>query len=268
MLSSTTGVQQCDPLGPLLFVMVLQVLLKQVREANPLVTLAFLDDVSLVADSLNQMEHMLMITRREGPKLGLHLSPTKSVLWSPFDVTVSVNRFTPDICAISFDKGVELLGGCVAIDSSFMSTTAEKRVVKLNTAIDVMLQIGDPQLCLLLLRSCIGQPKLNYCWRVMPAPVLYGIAARCDTIIIKTLNAILAWEGEYIDEFTFDLATLSVALSGSGVDRPSHVLEYAHLAARIDTHNFRSRQFGQYARNENLLDICAYGHSPGHPSMK
>lgn len=46
-----------------------------------------------------------------------------------------------------------------------------------------------------------------------------------------------------LDESSFNLASLPIALSGLGVDRPSHVLSFAHLAARRDTYGLRRRLF-------------------------
>ena len=129
IIPSTTGVQQGDPLGPLLFVLVLHVLLRQVKtqvspDAQALVTVAYLDDVTMVHSSLEQLRDTLSIICLEGPRFGLFLSPTKSTLWSPFDKAISTYFPTN----ISTEVGIELLGGCVAVESSFMTAVAEKRV--------------------------------------------------------------------------------------------------------------------------------------------
>ena len=149
-------------------------------------------------------------------------------------------------CAISHEAGVELLGGCIAITSEYMLQVALKRVSKLQLAVDSMFQIQDPQLCLLLLRSCIGMPKLNYCWRVGDPKAIIAAANHADQIILDAMNRIIFGSKDSkhsIDDFTFNLASLPIKLSGLGIDRPSHVLQYAHLAAYIDTFELRQRQF-------------------------
>jgi hypothetical protein len=50
------------------------------------------------------------------------------------------------------------------------------------------------------------------------------------------------------------LATLPIGLSGLGVERPSHVLQYAHLAARADTFYLRIRQFRQFITSDPLRE--------------
>ena len=244
ILYSSTGVQQGDPLGPLLFSLVLQVLLEGLREdmgqLTPIIV-AYLDDVTL-AGPLQAIIKALQFIQKRGPPLGLNMSPTKSVVWAPF-LSTPIHDISTDLCQVSYEKGVQLLGGSVAIHPSYIEATALKRVDKFKHSVNMVLKIGDPQLCLQLLRQCVGMPKLNYCWRVSPPNTLLSIAEDCDTTISSALNWIINGSYSRLPENVFDLATLPIALSGLGVDRPSHVLRFAHLAARSDTFCLRRRQF-------------------------
>lgn len=247
----TTGVQQGDPLGPLLFALVLQVLLRSIHaqlsnmgggEQQHIIA-AYLDDTT-VACSVQQAARAVHVAMTEGPPLGLHLSLPKSVLWSPFDGNISADAF-PCICPVSYEHGVELLGGCINTLPGFAQAVATKRVVKLEQSLQVMLKIKDPHLMLLLLRGCMGMPKMNYCWRVMDPIAIHDVAVRCDGIITSALSNIVMGDcGKHLDSFSVSLATLPVALSGLGIPLPSDVLQYAHLSAHADTLALRTSMFG------------------------
>jgi len=80
---STTGVQQGDPLGPLLFALVLHPLIHQVRDSCKLFLHAwYLDDGTLVGDS-EEVAKALDIIRVVGPELGLELNIRKTEIFWP-----------------------------------------------------------------------------------------------------------------------------------------------------------------------------------------
>ena len=117
------------------------------------------------------------------------------------------------------------------------------------------MMIEDPQLRLLLIRSCMGMPKLNYCWRVSEPSAIKEVALRADMVIAKALRDILSeLPKSDIDDFTFNLATLPIALSRLGIERPTQVLKYAHLAALSDTVTLRKKQIPYLQPNEVLCE--------------
>lgn len=204
--------------------------------------LAYLDDVTLVGP-LRLLSQAIRFIKEKGSPLGLVLSATKSVVWAPFTKDLAIN-IEPELCQVSMEQQIELLGGGVATHPSLLQEIARKRVTKFQQMVEVALKMGDPQLCLMLLRQCIGMPKLNYCWRVMPPSTLCTLAQECDDTISSALNFIITESRTNLSEESFNLASLPIALSGLGIDRPSHVLRFAHLAARRDTLSLRSKQFG------------------------
>jgi len=78
-IMSATGVQQGDPLGPLLFALVLHPLIHQVRDSFKLLHDWYLDDGTLVGDS-EEVAKALDIIRVVGPELGLELNIRKTDL--------------------------------------------------------------------------------------------------------------------------------------------------------------------------------------------
>ena len=82
---SCSGAQQGDPLGPLLFSLVLNKIVDVIRNEHDIknikVFLGFLDDVN-VADNADTVCDVLDIIRERGPELGLNLNLSKCELFS------------------------------------------------------------------------------------------------------------------------------------------------------------------------------------------
>ena len=89
-----------------------------------------------------------------GSPRGLSLSVSKSVLWAPNGLTQSITDSFRDMDSvnISSESGVNLLGGVVSTNPSFISESIMKRVVKCCDGIEKLLYFPDAQCALLLLR--------------------------------------------------------------------------------------------------------------------
>jgi hypothetical protein len=75
---STTGVQQGDPLGPLLFALVLHPLVHRTRDCCKLLFHAwYLDDGTIIGDT-KEVAKALEIIKTDGPRLGLELNIKKT----------------------------------------------------------------------------------------------------------------------------------------------------------------------------------------------
>ncbi|ORY26748.1 hypothetical protein BCR33DRAFT_725977 [Rhizoclosmatium globosum] len=146
---SCTGVQQGDPLGPLLFCLVLAVLQKSVYNQCQV----------MHTDTLQMVAAFDVITR-EGPSLGLH---------------ANLSLFPPE-------TGAQFC----------------RRVSKFS--------LHDPQCQLLLLRACLGIPKL------------VGVSD-FDAVLRKALTNI------------FLLTGLPLSSGGLGISQASHLVHYAYVAS-------------------------------------
>ncbi|KAI3813815.1 hypothetical protein L1987_18550 [Smallanthus sonchifolius] len=111
---STTGVQQGDPLGPLLFALVLHLLVHQIRDNCKLLLHAwYLDDGTVIGNS-EEVARVLDIIKVVGPTLGLELNIKKTELfWPSYDGS----KFHDGLFPVDIGRplsGVKLLGGLSA----------------------------------------------------------------------------------------------------------------------------------------------------------
>jgi hypothetical protein len=239
---ASTGVQQGDPLGPLLFALVLHPLLQHIKSEFSLQVGAILDDVTILGTPNNTIRALNYIGR-EGPKRGLFLS-TKTTLWSPFyspipnelvDWSLPGDAEGKFSLTISYDKGVCLLGGGVSCDSDFLASFAEKRFEKWSESINLLMEFKDPFIQLLLLRSCLGFPKLNYLLRCTPPNLISDSIIKMESFLKDTLKGIVTGGGPGFGEFQFRLSTLPVCDSGLGIYNPADICHFAYISSVSQT---------------------------------
>ncbi|XP_076934174.1 uncharacterized protein LOC143600337 [Bidens hawaiensis] len=135
---STTGVQQGDPLGPLLFSLVLHPLVHQIRNNCKLLLHAwYLDDGTVIGDSM-EVAKVLDIIKVTGPTLGLELNIKKTELfWPSCDGTKSRDDLFPADIGRPL-LGVKLLGGAVSKDTGFIKVASSKLQTKVDRFHDLL----------------------------------------------------------------------------------------------------------------------------------
>jgi len=144
----------------------------------------------------------------------------------------SLSHAVDGFATVSTAAGVELLGSAVSMHPSFKSAVAVKRVLKCVAAIQQMLKIPDPPICLLLLRSCLGMVKLNY---TIQQDALAQASHMMSTCLFKALRVIVTDDKYDLKPFHLHLASLPIRLGGLGISLPSDILQFAALASQFDT---------------------------------
>ncbi|KAK9691330.1 hypothetical protein RND81_09G190100 [Saponaria officinalis] len=234
-LLSCQGVQQGDPLGPLLFALVLHPLVCKIRDSFDLTLQAwYLDDGTIVGDTL-VVSKVLELIMKEGPRCGLVLNVDKSeVFWPCEDPRSRVEGVFPP--AISRPaRGVKVLGAPVSSCSAFRCELVLKRAARTIELMDSLARLDDPQCELLLLRVCTGISKLYFALRTC-TPSAFRAAQLCfDASLRSSLERIVVASGPGFGDWQWRQATLPFSFGGLGVYAAGDVVHYAFLVSRVQT---------------------------------
>eukprot|EP01036_Dinobryon_divergens_P031419 gene31419-40813_t len=199
-------------------------------------------------DSLEALRYLQIA----GPPDGLFLS-SKSKLWSPvFPIPPTISLGIDNNCSSSFDPhprpfdivyepGVSLLGGIISKDPDFFLHNALLRVQKWRSNVELLSQFSDPQLQLLLLRACMGAPKLNYLLRTVAPSLIVPALAEMKHILFLTLRELCVGIKDGFETFQFDLASLRIKDGGLGILNPLDISKYAYVASYIATRALQGR---------------------------
>jgi len=276
IIHASSGVQQGDPLGPLLFALALQPLLVDLSnmtwgeniEFKPRVV-AFHDDLTLYLSSPEHAAKCLRYIKEEGPKYGLFMSKEKTAVWMPADSAV-YGGLPPDTIAkfagLAKVKergvtGVELLGGSVTRDPEFASSVALSRATKVCNGIKTVLRFfgsDDPQLCLMLLRACLGMVKMVYCLRTTDPQHLTQSSALLHETLYSALRFLHVGDVNNVrfGIFHLHLTSLPIRLGGLGISLPDDLLKFSNLASQLDSQKLQCAIFPhQHYPSSELLAL-------------
>ncbi|GJT69080.1 reverse transcriptase domain-containing protein [Tanacetum coccineum] len=264
-LLSCQGVQQGDPLGPMLFSLVLHPLICKISDSFSLCLHAwYLDDGTIVGDTL-VVGKVLELIMEDGPRCGLHLNVDKTeVFWPKEDPRSRLEGiFPPNISRPV--HGVKLLGGPASVDFDFGCELVKKRVSKTIELMDKVAKINDPQCELLLLRACTGISKLYFAIRTCPPRFFESAQCSFDVALHSALERIITAFGPGFGDWQWRLATLPFAFRGLGVYCAGDVLNYAFLASRLQSVGLQTkllRHAGIFDYRPNFDDaLCVFNTS-------
>jgi len=174
-LTSEAGVQQGDPLGPLLFALALQLALRAVRsgpwDQQPELAFAYLDDVCL-AGSLPQLRTALGRLTAGARQVGLALNPAKCKLTTTSHDGLVDPQSSPEGLTVDRSGAFTLLRAAIGNSTFCTAHTQLHRVDASKPLLEALGALDDPQTGLLLLRECASFCKVAYSARVTP-PALH-----------------------------------------------------------------------------------------------
>ena len=220
-IDSDEGTQQGDPLGPLLFALVLDVIVREIdSNCNLALNLWYLDDGNLVG-SPEQVHKALDIIARVGPDYGIFLNLDKCHFYTRH--TRLLERVIPhfpntlkpeNFHSLEEEQGFEVLGSPIG-GVHFCETFFESQVIdKLEAAAQAISELDDPHIATYLLRNCVSFCRAVYLMRTVPPSHIEKGTKRFDDIVIRTQCDLLGLSGP---KDTVLQMTLSTKLGGLGL---------------------------------------------------
>ena len=247
LLASQTGVQQGDPICPLLFSCAIHPLVRRIaqgfREAPANgghgLSLFYLDDGILCGD-ICVVAEALQAVQTEGLRLGLELKLSKcelvlvsgevsADLGALFPRDVLVDRHGRD--RVVRDGNFEFLGARIGNDEHCAKVTKE-RVTEAAKTITAISKHSDPQIGQRLLRVFASFGKLVYSVRVVAPHAHLAELRRFDTLVRQGFSDIT---GLHPSDAEWDQATRGFDTAGLGLRSTADHGFGAYLASRANS---------------------------------
>ena len=232
-ISSEIGVQQGDPLGPLLFCLVLQQIISAIAEDTDCESLLFhhwyIDD-GVVAGPVAAIARVLAIIQESRPPLGLNINIAKCELFSSRDLHVSS---FPEEMRRSNVPHFEILGAPIG-DLVFCATFVAQKQSEASKLLKELEAVGsiDPQVALLLLRQCGSFCRLVHLARNTPPLLVNEAFALFDDCVQQCFSECTAAD---VSAATWQQAQLSLKRGGLGLRSLSFHSPAAYIASFLSS---------------------------------
>ena len=232
-LPSTGGVQQGDPLGPLLFSAAIQSLAQEARGQVDLAVF-YLDDGFLAGD-IGAVSSALSVLHQRAGTLGLQLNFDKCEL-------VAVGQTSPSATHGHFPRSLlldsaggdrvarnfTLLGAPIG-DDMFCAAHTAARAKLAGPLLDQISELDDPQIGLRLLRSAAAYSKMVHSLRCTPPSAMHLTALQDFDRQVRGCFAALT--GLHLDFAQWEQAARGLALGGLALRSTARDSAAAYLAS-------------------------------------
>jgi hypothetical protein len=181
LLASMAGVQQGDPLGPLLFSLVLQPLVERIQREFPDLDLNvwYLDDGTIIGHK-EDVFRVFELLREEGPNIGLFLNVKKNELWWPS--RSEPDPFPKDVERVA-NAGVKLLGAPIGT-AEFTTNFIRKKLESIQAVCTMLEAVDDAQIELGLFAGAWLTTRSTTCYApALPVSSVRRCASSTSTFV-------------------------------------------------------------------------------------
>ncbi|XP_055349954.1 uncharacterized protein LOC129596644 [Paramacrobiotus metropolitanus] len=237
VITSQSGVQQGDPLGPALFCLVLQIVIDKL---NTDLNAWFMDDGTLggrPASVIHNFQQLIM----EAQKIGLTVNIAKCELFlcggtdaQRMSAADEFSRLFPGITITSAEK-LNLLGSPL-LPAAVVPMVNEK-ISQMGVMCDRLRLLPKHQ-ALFLLKNCLAVPKIVHILRTSLAWMFPHELYRLDQVFRDAVESIT---NVRMDHPTWLQASLPVRFGGLGIRRTEKLAPSAYMASASSLHPLISK---------------------------
>ena len=221
-LTSQKGTHQGDPLGSMLFCLVLHPIIQEIARRVPRLPLhVWMADDGCLLGRRDDLRAAVNIITEKGPARGLHLSTDltagdglgKTTVWSPqFGADVGSDPLGCGTKKVE-EEGIKLLGAPIGSET-FVHQFLAASVAKIKKTTSELVRLQDTQTQYCLLRSTLALTKWGYLIRTVPCTPHTSLLREFDANTRSSLNDLM---GCVLSNTGYLQATLPVSCSGLGL---------------------------------------------------